>query len=89
MIKTKIIRDNRSQEVEVFVGLKAGDEIECIKSVDGLGGDFIAFPMTLLKRGKKYKVNHLSNWSFYGEIPWVLDEDACCTWVTTEHFKIV
>lgn len=88
-MNTKIIRDNSGKEEEVYVNLIPGQKIICIKSLRGLGGDFMPFPMELLTKDKIYKIDRLSNWSFYGKIPWIIDEDGNSTWVTTEYFNLV
>lgn len=87
-MEIQIISDNNNHKTEIIIGLNIGDEVKCIKSLKGIGGDFIPFPTDLLIKGKIYKVKKLSRWSFYGEIPWIIDEDGNSTWIDVEHFKI-
>ncbi len=86
---TKKIIDVNYYQKECWIGLEVGDKLLCIQTERGLldvGMSGMTVPYDSFVKGKVYEVNRLSS-NLGATIAYVLDEDNCSSWVTTELFE--
>jgi hypothetical protein len=90
-LKKKLVTGNGGSQKECWVGLEKGDKLLCVKTERGLldvGMSGMTVAYDCFVKGKEYEVDHLYNW--HGTtIAYVLDEDNCCSWATTELFELI
>lgn len=79
--------DNYGRECFTFKGLLEGDIIISNKTQEGIGGDFIPFPMSLIKENKEYLIKEISSFGFY-TVPWIIDEDGNHTIPDFDLFRV-
>lgn len=90
-MKTKFIRDNSGNKVEVIDGLAPGDILICQKdqkSIGDVGLSGLTYKYTAFESGKEYEVYSTPQWGFEGPVPYVMDEDATLHFATPEIFKV-
>lgn len=75
------------KEYYTFKGLRPGDVLIANKTIGGIGGDFVPFPMNLIVEGEKYKVAHIDSINFW-QVPWIIDNDGNSTIPNFDDFEI-
>ncbi len=82
------IIDNCGGKHNIIDDLKVGDKVVAIRDVykeNNSWGNFSSSLKSIIK-DKIYTIDHLRYWG-YQEVPWVIEESNCATWVDSKTFK--